>query len=483
MTRNETATDYSASAFPFPSFFKKRHDLEFFGNEGVVLKIFHTVIPYTTDAQANAATRNPQLKLIFRLVHFYLQDEGRQPFVFFACMVHNLSPRKPRCILVIRSLARVCEHVFFSDADELEWYIPAGIEVSDLQRSLTVIEQFEKSPLDLAGKRASQLLHKKRRRRRRRRQASSSDSEGAGSSDEDAPRKKARKTRERETYKSAQFIEDSEEEYGRDIDAFFTREAELRKRTALTAASAAAAAAADGHQPQRLGTMRATGTKKRRRAQPSRGTSTAKGRAAKRRALLSSSGTPGKNGEGEDGGINAVTPHRSPSPTASFDDDHDANGAADDDDDGGGVVGGGIDGSGDSGGSGDEDDDEGDAQQSSIVDRDVAGHRHPDSPQSPKSHRPKARPLYRRHAPLRATPAADATPDTSAAGTDDEDDDHDDGAGHDPSPTVPSLRAADEDESTRQAKGGGSGGGGGGGGGGVSGGLRKGRLIISDEED
>jgi len=380
--------------------------------------------------------------------------------------------------------ARICEHVFFSDADELEWYIPAGIELSDLQRSLTVIEQFEKSPLDLNGKRASQLLHKKRRRRRRRRQASSSDSEGAGSSDEDAPRKKARKTREQETYKSAQFIEDSDEEYGRDIDAFFTREAELRKRTALTAA-AAAAAAADGHQPQRLGTMRATGTKKRRRPQASRGTSSAKGRAAKRRALLSSSGTPGKNGEGEDGGINAVTPHRSPSPTASFgDDDHGAaHDDGDEDEDGGGGSGGvsgGIDVGGDSGGSGDEDDDEGDAGQSSIVDRDVAGHRHPDSPQSPKSGRPKARPLYRRHAPLRATPAADATPDTRAAGTDDEEDDHDDNAGHDPSPTVPSLRVADEDESTGRAKGGGSGGGGGGG---VSGGLRKGRLIISDEED
>jgi hypothetical protein len=85
-TRNEKATDYSASAFPFPSFFNKRHDLEFFGNERVVLKNFHAVIPYTTDAQASAATRNPQLKLMFRLVHFYLQDEGRQPFVFFVCL-------------------------------------------------------------------------------------------------------------------------------------------------------------------------------------------------------------------------------------------------------------------------------------------------------------------------------------------------------------------------------------------------------------
>jgi len=89
VTRTETATDYSASVFPFPSFFNKRPRV-FFGNEGVVLKIFHAVIPYTTDAQANAATRNPQLKLMFRLVHFFLQDEGRQPFVFFVCMKYGL---------------------------------------------------------------------------------------------------------------------------------------------------------------------------------------------------------------------------------------------------------------------------------------------------------------------------------------------------------------------------------------------------------
>ena len=150
----------------------------------------------------------------------------------------------------------------------------------DLRRDLAVIEQFEKTPLDLGGKRASQLLRKKRRNRRRQRQrprhtSADSDGEGGGSGggdggkdegegegegeDENDARRpnKARtaRAREREAYKSAQFIEDSDEEYGRDIDAFFEREAELRERTALAAVDSALG----------TGTMRASGTKKRRR--------------------------------------------------------------------------------------------------------------------------------------------------------------------------------------------------------------------------
>jgi replication fork protection complex subunit Tof1/Swi1 len=395
--------------------------------------------------------------------------------LFALLFLARSSPRKPRRILCpTRSLARAIVNrifFFFPDADELEWYIPAGINLPDLQLPLTVIEQFEKSPLDLNGKRASQLLQKRRRRRRRRRrQPSSSDSDPeGGNSDSDAPRKAARKARERETYKSAQFIEDSEEEYERDIDAFFAREAELRKRTALSAASvlvADASTAADGQQGQEqeqeqrhrhLGTMRATGTKKRRRAQPARGTSAApKARAAKRRAVVSLSGTPGKDGEGEHGGINAAAaPRRSPSSAASFDDD-------DDDDDGGGG--------GDGGDSGDDG-----AQRSSIDDRDVGRHRHSDSLEVPRSHRPRARPLYRRGTSLRASPAPDATP--SMPGADGGEEEDDDAMG--PRPSVSSLRVTDEDDLTRQTKGGG--GGGGGSGGGSS--LRKGRLIISDEEE
>ncbi|KAI9438072.1 timeless-domain-containing protein [Lactarius indigo] len=190
------------------------------------------VIPFTTDAQANAATKNPQLKLMFRLVHCHVRDE---------------------------------------DADELEWYIPAGIGLPDLRRALAVIEQFEKTPLDLGGKRPSQLLRKKRRNRRRQRQRprhTSADSEEGSnnnnSEDEDEDNPQPSKAR---TARATRARGDSDEEYGRDIDQFFVHEAALRERTALAAVDSALG----------TGTMRASGTKKRRRP---RGRTTAAAAAA-----------------------------------------------------------------------------------------------------------------------------------------------------------------------------------------------------------
>jgi replication fork protection complex subunit Tof1/Swi1 len=119
---------------------------------------------------------------------------------------------------------------------------------------LNVINQFLQTPLDLGGKKAKELLSKKARRRRRaRRSPSTSDSDA----DEDEPvqkKKREKKQKEKETYKSAQFIEDSDEEYG-DMDAFFEKEKQLRERTTAKAAAEGGA----------LGTMKATGTKKRRK--------------------------------------------------------------------------------------------------------------------------------------------------------------------------------------------------------------------------
>lgn len=73
---------------------------------------------------------------------------------------------------------------------------------------------------------------------------------------EDQPRrKKEKKKKEKENYKSAQFIEDSDGEYG-DIDAFLAKEKELREKTERAATASGGA---------RIGTMKAHGTKKRRR--------------------------------------------------------------------------------------------------------------------------------------------------------------------------------------------------------------------------
>ncbi|KDR76874.1 hypothetical protein GALMADRAFT_245966 [Galerina marginata CBS 339.88] len=180
-------------------------------------KITDYLIPYTSDEQADAATKNANLKLLFRLSKFYILDQ---------------------------------------DADELEWYVPSTIAVVELQRTLNVINQFLETPFDLQGKRASEFLSKKRRRRRRRSPSPGSEDGALLSGDE--PRRKKRKekkTKEKEQYKSAQFIEDSDEEYG-DMDAFLAKEKLQRERASL-------AAGLEGS--NRPPTMKPTGTKKRRR--------------------------------------------------------------------------------------------------------------------------------------------------------------------------------------------------------------------------
>ncbi|KAJ7439501.1 timeless protein-domain-containing protein [Mycena latifolia] len=188
------------------------------------------VIPYTTDEEADAATRNPQLKLLFRLAKFALINEG------------------------------ACRH---PDASELEWMVGADVPPADLRRTLKVIDQFLATPINLEGKKAADLLTKTRRTRRARSPSADSDgepSDGDGEgSDGGAPRK-PRKKKEKERpkpkqqeYKSAQFIEDSDEEYG-DIDAFLEKEKEMRERVELAAVETG-----------KVATMKPTGTKKRRK--------------------------------------------------------------------------------------------------------------------------------------------------------------------------------------------------------------------------
>ena len=128
--------------------------------------------------------------------------------------------------------------------------MPAGVTPSDLKRILTVIDQFLETPYDTQGRQISELLSKRRRRRRQRHSSPDSDPPD----DHDKPSKKReKKMKEKEQYKSATLIEDSDAEYG-DIEAFLEKEKELRARMSR-------AAAASG----KIGTMKATGTKKRRK--------------------------------------------------------------------------------------------------------------------------------------------------------------------------------------------------------------------------
>lgn len=138
----------------------------------------------------------------------------------------------------------------FVDAEELQWVVPASIVPSVLRERLHVVDQFLKNPIDLEGKKASEMLSKKTRRRRRRRSPSlGSDVELPD--DEPRRRKKEKKKKEETKYKSAQFIEDSDEEYG-DMEAFLERERALREKTARAAADSG-----------KIATMRSSGTKKR----------------------------------------------------------------------------------------------------------------------------------------------------------------------------------------------------------------------------
>ncbi|KAF8624656.1 hypothetical protein AX17_006987 [Amanita inopinata Kibby_2008] len=184
-------------------------------------KITDYSIPYVNDEQANAASRNAQLKLLFRLCKFVMRDD---------------------------------------DTDEIEWYVPAAVLVADLESTLVVFNQFIANPIDLEGKKACQLLSKQTRhsRRRRKRSTSTSDEEAnlAPSDDEPRRKKKEKKKKEKQQYKSAQFIEDSDAEYG-DIEGFLEKEKVVREK-------AVAAAAQAGVTDRPVG-MRATGTRKRRR--------------------------------------------------------------------------------------------------------------------------------------------------------------------------------------------------------------------------
>ena len=123
-------------------------------------------------------------------------------------------------------------------------YVPSGIA----SLNLSEFKQFLGIPIDLEGKKASQLLSKKRQRRRRRSPSPASADDAVLSGDE--PRRK-KKEKKKEQYKSAQFIEDSGEEY-----AFLEKEKVQREKASL------AASASTGSRPP---TMKATGTKKRRR--------------------------------------------------------------------------------------------------------------------------------------------------------------------------------------------------------------------------
>lgn len=58
------------------------------------LRIYILVIPYLDDNQANAATKNAHLKLLFRLCKFNVQDECKYFFFFRECITFTPTLKK-----------------------------------------------------------------------------------------------------------------------------------------------------------------------------------------------------------------------------------------------------------------------------------------------------------------------------------------------------------------------------------------------------
>ena len=132
-------------------------------------------------------------------------------------------------------------------------------------------------PFELDGKKAIELLSKKRRRRRRRSPSPDADDDAVLSGDQPRIKKRVeKKKKEKEIYKSAQFIQDSDEEYG-DMDAFLEKEKMQREKTNTAAATAGTS---------RPPTMKATGTKKRRKKNGEKGLKSKKQKSSTASATL-----------------------------------------------------------------------------------------------------------------------------------------------------------------------------------------------------
>jgi replication fork protection complex subunit Tof1/Swi1 len=153
-------------------------------------------IPYINNDQADAASSNVWLRLLFRLAKFRLVE---------------------------------------NDEEEPEWYVPAALLPVELEKVRQTIRGYLETPYDLESRNVWDLVEKKskRRGRGRRRRAEETESEGEEEVVE-RKKKKERKKLEKQQYKSAQFIEDSDEEM-EGLEEFLKQEAERRAKTARKA--------------------------------------------------------------------------------------------------------------------------------------------------------------------------------------------------------------------------------------------------------
>ncbi|RUS31825.1 timeless protein-domain-containing protein [Jimgerdemannia flammicorona] len=103
-----------------------------------------------------------------------------------------------------------------------QWKIPGTLASDELSEDVKLLHGFIENPLAPNGRPASEMVKKKRRRRERKSRLEAEDEDGVN--------RKRRKRKEEMTYKSEQFVIDSDDEAG--DEEFFRKERELREAMA-----------------------------------------------------------------------------------------------------------------------------------------------------------------------------------------------------------------------------------------------------------
>ncbi|RUP49856.1 timeless protein-domain-containing protein [Jimgerdemannia flammicorona] len=103
-----------------------------------------------------------------------------------------------------------------------QWKIPGTLASDELSEDVKLLHGFIENPLAPNGRPASEMVKKKRKRRERKSRLEAEDEDGVN--------RKRRKRKEEMTYKSEQFVIDSDDEAG--DEEFFRKERELREAMA-----------------------------------------------------------------------------------------------------------------------------------------------------------------------------------------------------------------------------------------------------------
>lgn len=113
-------------------------------------------------------------------------------------------------------------YIAVPESQDLVWSIPTSLLPATLDSDIKLIDNFLLDPVDPNGKTAADLLRKKRKAPVRKRKEKDLV-DGLSGDESDVPKKVRQKKRKEElaAYKSAQFIEDSDDEDNEERDAKF----------------------------------------------------------------------------------------------------------------------------------------------------------------------------------------------------------------------------------------------------------------------